>query len=110
LIRTVEDQTEARVPDARITIQAAGSPTVQREATSDSVGAFRVDTLLPGPYWVTVKPNGFQDATAGVTLVVSNVKQLIVKLRPASYQRLVNVGGHAASITTAPIDSTSAVH
>jgi hypothetical protein len=110
LVGTVEDTSGARVAKASIEVQAADSPTIQREATSDSTGAFRVDDLLPGAYRLSVKARGFEDANADVTVVVSAVKQVTVTLRPAAVREVVNVQGQVSSITSEPIDTTSAVH
>lgn len=111
VVGTVEDQTGARVVGASVTVQAVGSPTVQRETTSDSTGAFRVDDLLPGTYRLAVRAKGFADATSDVTVVVATIKQVAVILKLAGLvQEGPNIFGFPSSITTQPIDTTSAVH
>ncbi len=110
LLGTVEDQTGARVPNASVTLQAAGSPSVKRDTTSDSVGQFRIDDLLPGVYHLSVKAKGFADASSDVAVVVSTVKEVMVTLHPAGVAQTVSVQGQASSVTTQPIDTTSAVH
>jgi len=110
LVGTIEDATGARIVSANVTVQAAEAGSVQRKATSDTQGQFRIDDLLPGAYRVSVKATGFADATSEVTIVVSTVKEVTVTLYPAAMQQTVNVQGQASSITTQPIDTTSAVH
>src|ERR1700674_6078637 len=54
----VLDSNGARVPAARILIQAAES-SLQREVRTDDRGEFRIEELRPGPYHVTVPAKGF---------------------------------------------------
>ena len=110
LLGIVQDATGARVPNASIDVQAVDSPTIQREATSDNNGEFRVDDLLPGAYRLSVRAQGFKDASTDVTVVVSTMKGLTVTLHPATVQQTVSVQGQASSIASEPIDRTSAVH
>jgi hypothetical protein len=110
LVGTVEDTTGARVPGASVRVQEVGSPTIQRETTSDTAGQFRVEDLLPGAYHLSVKAEGFADADSDVTVVVSTVKEVTVTLHPAAMSQTVNVQGQASSIATQPIETTSAVH
>jgi Carboxypeptidase regulatory-like domain/TonB dependent receptor len=110
LIGTVEDTSGGRVAAATITVQAAESPSVERETVSDSTGQFRMDDLLPGLYRLTATAKGFETATSDVSVIVSSVKSVTVTLRPAPVEQTVNVQGQASSITTQPIDTVSAVH
>ena len=77
---------------------------------TDDRGEFRVNDLLPGPYTVVVRAQGFAEASSDVDVVVSYVRDLLVTLKPAAVQQTVNVQGQASSITTEPIDTASAVH
>ena len=109
LVGEVLDVSGARVADAKILIRASVSA-VEREATSNSRGEFRVDDLLPGPYMVVVTAPGFADANASVDVNVATVRNVTVTLKPKSVKETVNVLGQASSITTEPIDISSAVH
>ncbi len=61
----VQDAGGGRVPAAKIIVRAAESP-LQREASSDSRGEFRIDNLLPGVYRVKVQASGFAEANSNV--------------------------------------------
>src|SRR5262249_13893835 len=76
----------------------------------NSRGEFRIDGLLSGSYRVAVSAKGFGEATADVDVVVSQVRDITVELRPESGRETVNVNRSASSITTETIDTASAVH
>src|SRR5579863_403367 len=103
----IQDNSGARIPSAKVLVQAVES-SFHREITADQQGEFRLENLLPGPYRVTVQARGFAEATSPVQVVVSSAREIMVKMRPA-VQETVNVAGEASSITTQPIDATSAV-
>ena len=105
----VNDASGAAVPGAKIVVKADGS-SLQREATSDSRGEFRLDDLLPGNYQARVSAPGLAEANANVKVIISSVQQITVTLKPETIQQSVNVQGHASSITTQSIDTASAVH
>jgi hypothetical protein len=105
---TVQDTTGARVQSAKIELRSVNS-SVEREATSEERGEFRIDDLLPGDYRVTVTAKGFAQAQAEVSVAVSFVRDITVTLKPAAAAQTVNVEGLSSSITTATIDTSSAV-
>ncbi len=105
---TVQDATGARIPSAKIVLQAADS-SLRREAASEDRGEFRLDDLLPGPYRMTVSATGFAPAQADVAVAVSLVRDVTVTLKPATGTETVTVQGVSSSITTAAIDTSSAV-
>jgi hypothetical protein len=106
---TVQDASGARVVSARILAQLSGS-SVRRESASDGRGEFLLDGLQPGSYRVTVTAKGFGQATADVAVAVSAVRDIEVTLKPGNARETVNVQGASSSITTATIDTASAVH
>jgi Carboxypeptidase regulatory-like domain/TonB dependent receptor len=110
LLGTVEDPSGARVPAATITVQSAEASSVERKATTDSNGEFRIDGLLPGTYAMTITAKGFRVAASDVTVPVSATNTVRVTLRPAVIEQRVNVRGEPPSIATQPIDTTTAVH
>jgi hypothetical protein len=105
---TVQDASGARIPSAKIVLQAANS-SLRREATSEDRGEFRLDDLLPGSYRMTVNAPSFATAEAEVTIEVTKVRDVSVTLKPAAPSQTVNVQGNSSSITTEEIDLSSAV-
>jgi hypothetical protein len=103
----VQDSSGAAVPAARILVRAVDS-SLQREASSDAYGEFRIDDLLPGAYRVTVEAKGFAEANSNVKVAVSSVREIKVTLKPRAAQMTVIVDDHE-SITTQPLNTTSAV-
>ncbi len=83
---------------------------VVRTTPCDDHGAFRVDQLPPGVFYrVVVEAPNFSPAISNVTVVVSGVQDVTVTLQPAAVQENVTVRGAASSITTQPMDTTTAV-
>jgi len=105
---TVQDATGARVSSAKIVAQLSGS-SVQREASSEDRGEFRLDDLLPGNYRVTISAKGFAPAQADVSIAVATVREVTVTMKPAATSQTVTVQGSSSSITTETIDTSSAV-
>jgi hypothetical protein len=105
---TVQDVTGARIPSARISAQLSGS-SVQREATSEDRGEFRLDDLVPGNYRITVNAAGFAPAQTDVVIAVATVRDITVTMS-LSVQEVVKVQAETSSITTQTIDLASAVH
>lgn len=109
IVGEIVDASGARLPAAKISARSAET-SIERRATANAQGEFRIDDLPPGPYTVTVSASGFMDARSDVTVVVSSAKDIKVTLKPAAVRQTVTVEGQASSITTEPIDITSAVH
>jgi len=106
---TVQDTSGARISSAKIVVQKPESA-LQREATTNDQGDFRIADLVPGTYRVVVSANGFAEASSDVKVIISFVQGITVTLKPQSVQQSVNVQGQASSITTQAIDAASAVH
>ena len=106
---TVQDTTGARIPAAKIVVQSVDS-SMRREATSEDRGEFRLDDLLPGNYRITVSAAGFAPARSDISIAVTLVHDVTVTLKPGTGTETVNVQGNSSSITTATIDTSSAVH
>ena len=109
LVGAVNDSSGARIPGALITLKAGASAT-EREAKSDSRGEFRFSDLAPATYRATVKAAGFADASSTVIVRISTTSEIAVSLNPASSEQQVNVPATASSITSQPMDTSSAVH
>jgi hypothetical protein len=108
LAGTVRDSSGARIPAAKITIRSSDS-SVERQTASDANGEFRFDNLMPGSYTVIVNAPGFAQAHASVSVIVSSVQQLTVKMKPAALSQSVSVQAEASSITTEPLDTANTV-
>jgi hypothetical protein len=106
---TVQDIRGGRISSAKIVVQTPESA-LQREATSDDRGEFRIDDLAPGGYQIVVTADGFARASADIKVIISSVQEITVVLKPQTVQQTVSVQGQASSITTQSIDSASAVH
>ena len=104
----VQDVTAARVVGARVVLKAVGSP-FSRVATTNAQGEFRIDGIFPGSYHVLVIAGGFAQATANVEITVSSVRDIDVTLTPLGSRESVNVHGNPSSITTATVNTASAV-
>ena len=106
----VQDTSGGRVPAAKIIVQAAES-SLHREVSSDSRGEFRIDGLLPGTYRVKVQANGFAEADSNVKITVSSALEVTVTLNPQTVEQSITLDTDGpGSITTQPIDTSSAVH
>ena len=105
----VEDASGGRVRSAAVKVRLTGTP-LEREATTDSRGEFRIEDLAPGTYSAVVTAAGFAEARSEVAITVSSVTETLVTLKPATVQQTVTVQSQASSITTEPIDVASVVH
>ena len=104
----VQDATGSRIPLAAIQVRALES-SLARQATADTRGEFRLDNLQPGAYHVLVDASGFKEASSDVTVAVSTARDLTVIMEPSPVRQTVNVQGQASSITSQPINTTTAV-
>ena len=105
----VQDATGARIPSAKIVVQAA-TASLRREARSEDRGEFRIDDLPAGEYHISVNATGFSAAQADVSIAVSSVREVTVTLKVVVAAETVNVHSETSSITTQPIDLVSVVH
>src|SRR5580704_15407886 len=106
---TVEDSSRSRIPGVSLVIQSQQSG-ADRLAVSDARGEFRVEDLPPGKYLLTANAPGFALASAEVTVIVSEVRDISVVLQPQGLVQRINVAVQSSSITTEAIDLASAVH
>ena len=106
----VQDASGGRVPAAKIVVRAAES-SLQREIASDWRGEFRIEDLLPGTYRVKVQAHGFAEANSNVKIILSSVQEITVILKPQQVEQSITLElDGPGSITTQPIDTSSAVH
>ncbi len=108
LVGTVSDATNARVAGASVKLSAKGLSWT-RLAKTNSVGEFRIESLPPGAYVITVEASGFATKTGSVDIAVSSTPAIHVKLQPASVHQEAQVEGTGASLTNAPIETSGSV-
>jgi hypothetical protein len=97
------------VPAASVLVRAEETA-LEREATADPLGNFRLEGLPPGNYRVIVHAPGFAEARSQVTVIVSSVQEITVMMTLATLAQRMEVKAQASSITTQALNSTSAVH
>jgi hypothetical protein len=104
----VQDASGARVPGARILLQA-NDTYVQREVLAGDRGEFRVDNLPPGVYRLTVQAKGFAEARSNVTVQIATVRDITIALKLQGAEQEITVQGEASSISTQEMNISSAV-
>src|SRR6267154_4510041 len=90
LIGTVSDATGARITAATVTVSAKNFALTRTVKTS-KLGEFSVESLPPGEYEVKVEAAGFASKTGAITIAVTSVPSLNIKLQPATIQQTVKV-------------------
>jgi hypothetical protein len=108
LVGTVADATGARIAAATLTISAKKFSFTRTVKTS-KLGEFSVESLPPGEYDVKVEAAGFAPKTGTVTVAVTAVPSMSIKLQPATVQQAVKVEGSSESLTAQPIETSSSV-
>src|SRR6201989_553279 len=76
---TVIDASGAAVPNAQVTVTNLDN-NLQKIATSDPSGNFRVPLLPPGRYKITAVSSGFSTATTNVGVAAGEVTPVQIKL------------------------------
>ncbi|MGA2962421.1 MAG: carboxypeptidase-like regulatory domain-containing protein [Candidatus Korobacteraceae bacterium] len=101
---TVSDQSKAVVPNARITVQNLETHE-KKTGTTDSFGKFRITTLPPGRYEVTVEAQSFALYRAsGLIVEVGRVTGLEVGLKLGNAIETVQVTDEAPTVNTVQPD------
>jgi Carboxypeptidase regulatory-like domain/TonB dependent receptor len=108
LVGTVADATGARIAAATVTVSAKKF-SFTRTVKTGKLGEFIVESLPPGEYEVKVEAAGFAPKTGTVTVAVSSVPSLSIKLQPATVQQAVKVEGSSESLSAQPIETSSSV-
>jgi hypothetical protein len=93
---TVQDPSGARIPSAKIVVDAADFA-FNREGASNNRGEFRIDDLPIATYHIIVSANGFADAVSDVQVLLSSVREVMVTLKPAVVRQTVTVQGESSS-------------
>jgi hypothetical protein len=104
----VLDASGAGIPDAEVSLHSAPT-SYTRIVRADNHGEFRVEDIPPGSYQLSAAAEGFAQENAEVVVSVSSIRQVRITLQPAGPKEAILVQG-AASITSAELDTSSAVH
>jgi len=96
----VTDASGAVIPNASLDLENTDTG-VKRSTTSDSMGAYAFLQVIPGPYKMTVKANGFRTATVSdLRLLVNNPVTSNVKLEVGQISEVVSVTAETEQLNT----------
>jgi outer membrane receptor protein involved in Fe transport len=96
----VTDPQGSVVPGAQVVARQTDT-NVARETVTDAEGRFRFPYLKLGPYAVTVRLDGFQEARRDLTLTVGSAFELPIALTVGVVDTTVNVRGNATVLEAA---------
>ena len=99
LVGTITDASGAAIPNATITVTNKGTARAITASTNSS-GEYVVNALPPGDYHVDVKQPSFKTASADITLEVSQVREISLKLQAGSVETVVNVTDEVPLVET----------
>jgi len=105
---TVVDASGARIVGAEISVRSAATA-FTRTIQSDARGEFLLEALPPGSYEISAGAKGFVQARSDVTVAISSAREVNIDLHPAGPKVEIVVGG-TGSITSAALDTSTAVH
>jgi hypothetical protein len=92
---TIKDAKGAVVPDAQVTVKSAALG-IERNATSDAEGFYRVTALPAGNYSLTITHTGFATRTLeNIELTVNRTLTLDIPLEVGALESQVDVVGYA---------------
>ena len=96
----VTDSTGAVVPNAQVTIVSA-TTNFRFETTTNNEGLYRIQSLLPGEYQLTLQASGFKKTIRpGITLRVGDVLPVDVTLEVGATTESVEVKAQATLLET----------
>ena len=106
---TVEDASEAVIPNAEISVRA-NDTNIEQHLQADASGFFRVIRLTPGVYTVTIKAAGFQSfESKNVTVTVGSLTDVQPKLLTGSASETVEVTDAPPAINTTNNDFANTI-
>jgi len=104
---TVEDATEAVIPNATVTVHNNGT-NAEQKYTADASGYFKDPLLEPGIYTVTISAPGFKEYRAAtVTVQVSQLTNLQPRLTIGAADQVVEVSSEAPILNFESPDFTA---
>jgi hypothetical protein len=99
IIGTITDPTGAVVPNATVTVTDTATGRVVTEKTG-AAGQYTINALPIGKYHIQVKLEGFKTADADVTLEISQVQEINLKLEAGASSTTVDVTGEVPLVDT----------
>ena len=105
----VQDQTGARIAGASVELRIPLLAAV-RHTVSDAHGEFLLENLSPSTCEIKVSSPGFASASSQIVISVGTVKDIEVRLIPATVNESVGVRSRGSSITSQLIELASNVH
>jgi hypothetical protein len=96
---TVTDQSKGAIPDAHVVVKNNATG-VMREATTSPEGFYRVLSLGPGAYTITVNKNGFSNAQTTIDLAINEVGRADLTLTVGAVSEKVDVTATTVMIET----------
>jgi len=108
LAGTIRDSSGARISGAQVSLTSAALG-VSRSTTSNNLGEFRLEALLPGDYQLQVAATRFAASHSAVKITVGTVSTVSIVLKPEVAAQSVQVEARGESVTSQTIDTTSSV-
>lgn len=106
----VSDNSGAVIPGAKIEIRNTET-NASASATSDAAGRFRVGSLQPGSYEVTVAAGGFSNFKAtGLVVEVGRISNVDARLKVSGAAEVVDVTGEAPAVNTEQPDVSTNIN
>jgi hypothetical protein len=99
LVGTITDASGAAIPNATVIVTNKGNARAITVTTGAS-GEYVVNALPPGNYHVDVKQPSFKTASADITLEVSQVREISLKMQAGSVETVVNVTDEVPLVET----------
>ena len=94
---TVTDANDARIPNATVKVESAGSTTgYSRTITADSTGYVNIPNVPPGTYKVTISATNFAETTQTVAVAVDRATPIAAVLQVTGVGVDVTVTGDSA--------------
>jgi hypothetical protein len=98
---TVTDPSGAVLPNSQISITNTATG-ITTSATTDSAGFYTVPNLIPGPYQVTIRAEGFRtEIRSGITLTVGEQQVLNAALHLGQTSQTIQVTGGQPNVDLA---------
>ena len=95
---TVTDPSGANIPNAQVSMTNSDTG-ITTNVTTNSAGFYATPNLIPGPYQVTIRAEGFQTVIrSGIALAVGAHQVLDVSMRVGQMTQEIQVAGEAPAV------------